>query len=55
MTLNGFLQLGIYFLVLLAVTKPLRGLHDQGIFWRENVPEQGFRPGRAIDLSDMPH
>jgi K+-transporting ATPase ATPase A chain len=36
MTLNGFLQLGIYFLVLLAVTKPL-GLYMANLFSGKRV------------------
>jgi K+-transporting ATPase ATPase A chain len=36
MTLNGFLQLGIYFLVLLALTKPL-GVYMTNIFSGERV------------------
>jgi K+-transporting ATPase ATPase A chain len=36
MTLNGFLQLGIYFMVLLAITKPL-GVYMTGIFLGEKT------------------
>ena len=36
MTLNGFLQLGIYFLVLLAVTKPL-GIYMTRVFSGERI------------------
>jgi K+-transporting ATPase ATPase A chain len=36
MTLNGFLQLGIYFLVLLAITKPL-GVYITKVFTGERV------------------
>ncbi len=36
MTLNGFLQLGIYFLVLLAVTKPL-GVYMTRVFSGERT------------------
>ena len=36
MTLNGFLQVGIYFLVLLAVTKPL-GVYMTRVFSGERI------------------
>ena len=37
MTANGWLQIGLFFLMLLAVTKPLGRLHDARVFAREKT------------------
>ena len=54
MTANGFLQLAIFFLALLAVTKPL-GVYMARVFSGERTfMETNTRPRRAIDLSRLP-
>ena len=54
MTLNGFLQLGIYFSGFACPNQATRDLHGQDIFWRKDVPGEGARSFRAVDLSDLP-